>query len=115
MDHQGQEPSRARSRHNTSATRAQRLTAGPIPEPRQRAILKAPNSVAPQLIHRYDLRSRRGAPSAKRIRRNHRDHRRAYATVLPIPEAYIPPALNLDIDGKSLTYRSAKNGPDRLV
>jgi hypothetical protein len=35
--------------------------------------------------------------------------------VLPIPEAYIPPALNLDIHGKPLTYRSAKNGPDRLV
>jgi len=71
--------------------------------------------VAPQPIHRYDLRSRRGASSAKRIRRNHRDHRRAYAAVLPIPEAYIPPALNLDINGKPLTYRSAKNGPDRLV
>jgi hypothetical protein len=53
----------------------QRLTEGPIPEPRQRAILQAPNSVPPQPIHRYDLRSRRGAPSAKRIRRNYRDHR----------------------------------------
>ncbi len=46
----------------------QHLTEGPI-------ISKAPNSVPPQPIHRYDLRSRRGAPSAKRIRRNHRDHR----------------------------------------
>jgi hypothetical protein len=25
------------------------------------------------------------------------------------------PALNLDVNGKPLTYRSAKNGPDRLV
>ncbi len=92
-----------------------RLAAGPIPEPTQRAILRAPNSIAPQPIHRYDLRSRRGAPSAKCIHRNHRNHRRAYAAVLPIPEAYIPPALNLDVNGKPLTYRSAKNGPDRLV
>jgi hypothetical protein len=71
--------------------------------------------VPPQSIHRYDLRSHRGAPSAKRIRRNYRDHRRAYAAILHIPEAYIPPALNLDVNGKPLTYRSAKNGPDRLV
>jgi hypothetical protein len=84
-------------------------------EPTQRAISKAPNSVAPQPIHRYDLRSRRGAPPTKRIRRNHRDYHRAYAAVVPIPEAYIPPALNLDIHGKPLTYRSAKNGPDHLV
>jgi hypothetical protein len=77
----------------------QRLTQGPIPEPPQRAILQAPNSVPPQPIHRYDLRSRRDALSAKRIRRNHRDHRRAYAAVLPIPEAYIPPALKLDVNG----------------
>ena len=33
---------------------------------------------------------------------------------LPIPEAFIPPTLNLDIHGKPLNYRSAKNGPDRL-
>jgi hypothetical protein len=48
-------------------------------------------------------------------------HRRALAgrastdtTTLPIPEAFIPPTLNLDIYGKPLTYRYAKNGPDRL-
>ncbi len=35
--------------------------------------------------------------------------------MLPIPEAYIPPALNLDIIGKPLPYRSEKNDPDRLV
>ena len=92
----------------------QRLTQGPIPEPPLRAILQAPNSTPPQPIHRYDLRSRRG-PSAKRIRRTHRNDRRAYAAVLPIPEAYIPPALNLDVNGKPLTYRSAKNGPDHLI
>jgi hypothetical protein len=69
----------------------------------------------PQPIHRYDLRSRRGAPSAKRIRRTYRDDRRAYAAVLPIPKAYIPRALNLNVNGKPLTYRSAKNGPDRLI
>ncbi len=93
----------------------QRLTQGPILEPPQRAIVRAPNSVPPQPIHKYDLRSRRGALSAKRIRRNHREHRRAFAAVLPIPEAYIPPTLNFDVNGTPLTYRSAKNGPDRLV
>jgi hypothetical protein len=61
----------------------QRLTQGPISESPQRAILRAPNSVPPQPIHKYDLRSRRGALSAKRIRRNHREHRRAFAAVLP--------------------------------
>ncbi len=35
--------------------------------------------------------------------------------MLPIPEVYIPPTLNLDVNGKPLTYRSAKNGPDRLL
>ncbi len=35
--------------------------------------------------------------------------------MLPIPEAYRPPALNLGVNGKPLTYRSAKNGPDRLL
>ena len=35
--------------------------------------------------------------------------------MLPIPEAYISPALNLDANGKPLTYRSAKNGPDKLL
>ncbi len=34
--------------------------------------------------------------------------------MLPIPEAYIPPVLNLDVHSKPLTYCSAKNGPDRL-
>jgi hypothetical protein len=84
------------------------LTQGPIPEPPQRAILRAPNSVPPQPIHKYDLRSRRGALSAKRIRRNYREHRRAFVAVLvlPIPEAYILP---------THTFQSAKNGPDRLV
>ena len=90
------------------------LTQGPITAPPQRAILRAPNTVPPQPIHKYDLRSRRAA-SSKRIRRHHRADRRAYAAVLPIPEAYIPPALNLDVNGKPLTYRSAKNGPDRLL
>ncbi len=111
MDHQGQEPSPARSCTYTSTTCA---TTPAIPEPPLRAILKAPNSTPPQPIQRYDLRSRRG-PSAKRIRRTHRNDRRAYAAVLPIPEAYIPPALNLDVNGKPLTYRSAKNGPDHLI
>jgi hypothetical protein len=93
----------------------QLLTQGPIPAPPQRAILRAPNMVPPQPIHKYDLRSRRGTASAKRMRRNYRADRRAYAAVLPIPEACIPPALNLDVNGKSLTYRSAKNGPERLL
>jgi hypothetical protein len=35
-------------------------------------------------------------------------------TAFPIPEAFIPLTLNLDIHGKPLIYRSAKNGPDRL-
>jgi hypothetical protein len=96
-------------------TAPQRLTQGPIPDPPLRAILQAPNMTPPQPIHRYDLRSRRGDPSAKRIRRTYRDDRRAYAAALPIPEAYIPPALNLDVNGKPPTYRSAKNGPDRLI
>jgi hypothetical protein len=91
----------------------QLLTQWPIPEP---SILRAPNTVPPQPIHKYDLRSRRGAASAKRIHRNYRADRRAYAAVLSIPEAYIiPPALNLDVNGKPLTYRSDKNGPDRLL
>ena len=90
----------------------QQLTQGPVPESSQRAILLAPNSVPPQPINKYDLQ---GAPSAKRICRSHRADRRAYAAVLPIPEAYIPPALNLHINRKPLTYRSAKNGPDRLL
>jgi hypothetical protein len=57
----------------------QQLTQGPIPEPYS------------QPINKYDLRSHRGAASAKRIRRNHRADRRAYAAVLAIPEAYVPP------------------------
>jgi hypothetical protein len=92
----------------------QRLTQVLIPEPPQRAILRAPNSVPPQPIHKYDLRNRRGSLSAKRIRRNHRDYRQAFAAVL-IPEAYIHTTLNLDVNGKPLTYRSAKNGPDHHV
>jgi hypothetical protein len=35
--------------------------------------------------------------------------------MLPVLDAFVPPALNLDVHGKPLTYRSAKNGPDRLL
>jgi hypothetical protein len=87
---------------------SQLSTQGTIPEPSQRAILRAPNTVPPQPIHKYDLRSRRGAASAKHIHRNYRADCWAYAAVLPIPEAYIPPALNLDVNGKPLRLPIAR-------
>ncbi len=110
----------------------QLLTNGPTnSEPPLRSNLKAPTTVPPQPLHKYDLRRHStrarasfadsdipAASAAIMFALAGRATKPASVadtpTMLPVPDAFVPPALNLDVHGKPLTYRSAKNGPDRL-